>query len=276
MILHDSHCHLDFDNFDQDRPEVIARARSAGVRFVVVPGVDLPSSVRAQALTAQYPGFVFNAAGVHPNNVNGLKIEVLDEIRELAKSPGVVAIGEIGLDFYRTYSSKEDQKRFLLAQLALAEELELPVILHDRDASEELVPILLDWQTELAENHPLKRRPGVMHAYSADLTVAQPLIESNFYFGVGGPVTYENARERKDVVKGLPLERVLLETDAPYLTPHPHRGKRNEPGYIPLIAETIANLHNMTAAEVGQITTRNAICLFGLPEQEDAVRTGTE
>ncbi|NLE82904.1 MAG: TatD family hydrolase [Chloroflexi bacterium] len=275
MILHDSHCHLDFDNFDQDRPEVIVRAKSADVRFVVVPGVDLPSSAKAQALTAQHPGFVYSAAGVHPNYVNGLKIAVLDGIRELAKSPGVVAIGEVGLDYYRTYSSKEDQKRFLLAQLALAEELELPVILHDRDASVELVPILLEWQANLTEDHPLKRRPGVMHAYSADLAVAEPLIESNFYFGVGGPVTYENARERKEVVKGLPVERMLLETDAPFLTPHPHRGKRNEPSYIPLIAEAIADLHGITAAEVGKITTRNAIGLFGLPEKGDADRAGT-
>lgn len=265
MIFHDSHCHLDFDTFDEDRGAVIARAKAVGVRFVIIPGVTLASSTEALNITADYPGFAFAAAGIHPNYVNEAQENAIEGVRKLAGSKNVVAIGEIGLDYYREYSTKEDQRRFLLAQLALAQELELPVILHDRDASADLVTILLEWQANLPGDHLQKQNPGVLHAYSADLRVAAPLIEAGFLFGIGGPVTYQNAKERQEVVKGLPMERILLETDAPFLTPHPHRGQRNEPGYIPLIAEMIARLHGVSTAEVGLITTLNAVSLFRLP-----------
>ncbi len=260
----DTHCHLDFYSYDADRPEVILRARQAGLAFIVNPGVDLPSAGAVLKLTEDYPGYIYAAVGIHPNYSANCEQDHIARLEELAAAPGVVAIGEIGLDYYRDYSPPEQQRRAFLWQLELAARLALPVIIHDRDASQDLVPILRDWQSALPASSPLKLQPGVMHAYSGSAEQALALAEIGFYFGIGGPVTYQNAQERRGVVKQLSPERILLETDAPFLTPHPHRGKRNEPAYIPLIAEIIAALHGISSAELGEITTANAAALFGL------------
>lgn len=265
----DTHCHLDFDSYDADRPEVILRARLAGLAFIVNPGVDLPSAGAVLQLTEDYPGYIYAALGIHPNYSADCEQDHIARLEELATAPGVVAIGEIGLDYYRDYSPPEQQRRAFLWQLELAARLALPVIIHDRDASQDLVPILRDWQSALPAANPIKQRPGVMHAYSGSAEQALALAELGFCFGIGGPVTYQNAQERRGVVKQLPLERILLETDAPFLTPHPHRGKRNEPAYIPLIAETIAALHDISSAELGEITTANAAALFRLPSKPE-------
>ncbi len=180
-----------------------------------------------------------------------------------AAQPGVVAIGEIGLDYYRQHTPFDQQRMMFREQLKLAEELSLPVIIHDREASHDLMAMLTEWHAGLVRaGHPLKDRPGVLHSFSADLETGLAAIELNFCLGITGPVTFTNAVDRKAIVRNLPLDHLLLETDSPYLTPHPHRGKRNEPAYIPLIAEEIAKLHNTSPKEVAEITYANATRLF--------------
>jgi TatD DNase family protein len=260
----DTHCHIDFEDYNADRSEVLERAKQADLCFLINPGIDLASSKSALGLSQKYPGFIFAAVGIHPNYVSSMAGGDLERLSDLAHTQASVAVGEIGLDYYREYSEPAQQREVLLAQLELAEQIELPVIIHNRDASQDLIPILSDWQRGLPAGNRLKRFPGVLHAYSGNLDEALGLAELNFVFGLGGPVTYHNGAERRAVAAGLPLEKILLETDAPFLTPHPHRGKRNEPAYIPLIAAEIARLHECTPEEVGEITTQNAIQLFNL------------
>ena len=260
----DTHCHIDFEDYDADRAEVLERAKQANLCFLINPGIDLASSKAALSLSLEYPGFIFAAVGIHPNYVSSMATGDLERLSDLAHTQALVAIGEIGLDYYREYSEPAQQREAFLAQLDLAARCELPVIIHNREASRDLVLILSDWQRGLPAGSRLKRFPGVLHAYSDSLDEALELAELNFAFGLGGPVTYHNGAERRAVAAGLPLQKILLETDAPFLTPHPHRGKRNEPAYIPLIAAEIARLHERTPEEVGEITTQNAIRLFNL------------
>jgi TatD DNase family protein len=260
----DTHCHIDFEDYDADRSAVLERAKQADLCFLINPGIDLASSKAALSLSQEYLGFIFAAVGIHPNYVNSMAEGDLERLSDLAHTQALVAIGEIGLDYYREYSEPAQQREAFLAQLDLAARCELPVIIHNREASRDLVPILNDWQRGLPAGSRLKRFPGVLHAYSGSLDEALELAELNFAFGLGGPVTYHNGAERRAVAAGLPLQKILLETDAPFLTPHPHRGKRNEPAYIPLIAAEIARLHKRTPEEVGEITTQNAIRLFNL------------
>ena len=260
----DTHCHIDFEDYDADRAAVLERAKQANLCFLINPGIDLASSKAALSLSLEYPGFIFAAVGIHPNYVSSMANGDLMRLSDLAHTQALVAIGEIGLDYYREYSEPAQQREAFLAQLDLAARCELPVIIHNREASRDLVLILSDWQRGLPAGSRLKRFPGVLHAYSGSLDEALKLAELNFAFGLGGPVTYHNGVERRAVAAGLPLQKILLETDAPFLTPHPHRGKRNEPAYIPLIATEIAQLHERTPEEVGEITTQNAIRLFNL------------
>ena len=260
----DTHCHIDFEDYDPDRAEVLERAKQANLCFLINPGIDLASSKAALSLSLEYPGFIFAAVGIHPNYVSSMANGDLERLWDLAHTQAWVAIGEIGLDYYREFSEPAQQREAFLAQLDLAAQCELPVIIHNREASRDLVSILSDWQRGLPAGSRLKRFPGVLHAYSGSLDEALELAELNFAFGLGGPVTYHNGAERRAVAAGLPLQKILLETDAPFLTPHPHRGKRNEPAYIPLIAAEIARLHKRTPEEVGEITTQNAIRLFNL------------
>ncbi|MFZ3070066.1 MAG: TatD family hydrolase [Anaerolineaceae bacterium] len=260
----DTHCHLDFDVYDADRQEVVERARAAGIAFIINPGIDLESSQKALQLTLRYPGFIYAAVGIHPNYVGTCAENTLPDLRILAQTPGVVAIGEIGLDYYRHYADPAQQRQVFLQQLELASGMQLPVVIHDRDASQDLVPILTDWYHGLPAESLLKQHPGDLHAYSDNLEIALPLAELGFCFGIGGPITYQNAEERRQVAAGLPPDKILLETDAPFLTPHPYRGKRNEPAYIPLMAAELAKLHGKTDGEIGQITTATAATLFSL------------
>lgn len=259
----DTHCHLDFDRFNEDRAAVLARAWDAGLVQILTPGLDLLSSQAAIDLAQAHPGQISAAVGVHPNYGETWTPDTLPTLRELAGQPGVVAIGEIGLDYYRQYTPFDQQRSMFKAQLELAAAVSLPVIIHNRDASADLMDILKAWHADLVRTeHPLAGRPGVLHSYSDSLEVARIGLGMNFYLGIGGPVTFENAPDRKAVVRELPLDRILLETDAPFLTPHPHRGERNEPAYIPLIAAEIARLHNISPEEVAEITYTNAQQLF--------------
>ncbi len=260
----DTHAHLDFEDFNSDRKDVIDRARANGLQFILNISIDLTSLRNSLALARENPGYVFVAAGIHPNYSANFDQTVFGELKMLATETQVVAIGEIGLDFYRDHATPQQQRRALETQLALSEQLGLPIVVHERSSAHELVPVLTGWHKNLSPDSPLKRAPGVMHAYSGGAGYVEAMLECGFCFGIGGPVTYKNAADKRSLVEILPLKNMLLETDCPFLPPHPHRGKRNEPAFIPLIAEKIAEIRALPIEMVGDQLTRNAIALFGL------------
>jgi len=261
----DTHCHLDFERFDEDREDVLRRAWEAGLIWILNPGIDIRTNQAAIELSRSFPGKISAAVGIHPNYGQPWTNELLENLRRQAQQPEVVAIGEIGLDYYRQHTPHKQQKLMLQAQLDLAMELSLPVIIHNRDSTHDLLSLLQEWHQKLVQsNHPLAQRPGVLHSYSSDYQSAMIAIGMNFFIGISGPVTFKNAPQRKAVTRDLPLEKLLLETDAPFLAPHPHRGKRNEPANIPLIAKEIAQLKGIQVNEVAKVTYTNASILFGL------------
>ena len=270
--LVDSHCHLDLAQFDADRDDVLARAWAAGVAAIVNPGIDLDQCRGALALAADTPG-LFVAVGVHPNSAGAWTPGACDELRALAAMPKVVAIGEIGLDYYWDKALPATQWRVFEQQLDLAATAGLPVIIHNRDASADVAALLRSW---VSGNHfatsPLAARPyaGVMHAFGGDLALAEEAYTWNFLLSLGGPVTFTNARELHALVAQLDLDRLMLETDAPYLPPHPHRGKRNEPAYVRLVCDRLANLFGTTPADVAARTTALAHRFFQLEDQPGA------
>ena len=255
-MLVDTHCHLDFDAFDEDRDEVVARAAAAGVTRIIVPAVHLDNAATVLRLAERYEG-VFAAIGVHPNSSAGWQDGWVDSLRALAQHEKVVAIGEIGLDYYWERSPTEVQHQALTAQLALAAELGLPVIIHNRDASADVIRLLSE--SALAG----QERPGVLHSFSADWETAQTALEMGYYLGFTGPITYKKADHLRHVAAQVPLERLLVETDAPFLPPQPYRGRRNEPAYVAEVADRLAALHNVAMATLAQQTTENAADLFG-------------
>lgn len=266
VALVDSHCHLDLEQFDDDRDAVLARAEAAGIRCIVNPGIDLEHCRAAQTLADQYEQ-VYAAIGIHPNSSADFAVSMLDDLREMARHPKVVAFGEIGLDYYWKLVEPEVQKQAFIAQLHLAAELGLPVIIHCREANQDVMAILQDWANDSVTRHsPLANRPfwGVLHAFPGDWAMAQQAYTLNFALSLGGPVTYKNARQLHELVPSLRLDRLMLETDAPYLTPHPHRGKRNEPGYVKLVCEQIATLTQRSVEEIAQQTTAVATRFFNL------------
>jgi len=260
LTLVDTHAHLDFSQFDADRPSVIERAKATGVAAILNVGADLPSSQRAVALAEEYD-CIYAAVGVHPHDAKKLDGAALAELRELAGHPKVVAVGEIGLDFYRDLSPRDVQRRAFQAQLAWAAKLGKPVIIHDRDAHDEVMDILADWAVGLKAS-PLDGRPGVLHTFSGDLAMAERAMDLGFFISISGPVTYQNARQLPGIVRMLPLTHLLVETDCPFLAPHPHRSKRNEPAYVRLVAERIAALRNIPLDDLAEATTANARRLF--------------
>ncbi|MBN8636228.1 MAG: TatD family hydrolase [Anaerolineae bacterium] len=263
-MLIDTHCHLNFDGYDADREAVLRRAADAGVTRIIIPSVDLVTGQEGIDLAERYAG-VFAAAGLHPNSTANFTDADLEAITAQAAHAKVVAIGEIGLDYHWDDSPKALQHRAFEAQLALAAKLELPVIIHNREASDDVLPILEAWAATLPP--ALKERPGVLHSFSAPPSIAERALAINFYLGFTGPVTYKNAEELRRVALAAPLDRMLVETDGPYLTPVPHRGKRNEPAYVALVADRIAALKGLTLDEFAAATTANAERLFRLPGQ---------
>ncbi len=275
--LVDSHCHIDIDQFDQDRAEVMARARAAGVGLMVIPGIDLEQNRRALVLAESHAD-VYVAVGVHPNSSAEPPMGWLEEVRRLAAHPKVVAIGEIGLDYYWREATPEQQAAALWAQLGLAAELGLPVIIHCREAYDDVAAVLSEWAGRVtAEQPPLAARPfwGVLHAFGGEMALAEAAYGWNFVLGLGGPVTFKNARRLHEVAVQARLDRLMLETDAPYLTPHPRRGKRNEPAYTRLVAERLAELRGCTVDEVAATTTATALRFYGV-EQTVGVETRVE
>ena len=257
----DTHCHLNFEAYHEDRPQVIARANAAGITRVINPGTDLQTSREALVLAEQYAE-VYAAVGIHPNSSADFSNEALSVVEALAAAPKVVAVGEIGLDYYWDKSPKAQQFAAFEAQLTLASRLELPAIIHNREASEDVMAVLEQWAADLPAS--LKERPGVLHSFSAPPEIADRALAAGFYLGFTGPITYKNADSLRTIASSVPLERILVETDGPFLTPMPHRGKRNEPAYIPLIVERLAALKGLSAEAMGAASSENARRLFKL------------
>jgi TatD DNase family protein len=261
--LVDSHCHLDLPQFDADRRR-IARMAERGVRYAVNPAVDLPSSHAAVALARQHES-IYAAVGVHPHDAKTLDAAGLEELKTLARFPKVVAIGEIGLDYYRDLSPRDVQRRAFQAQLELAAELGLPVIVHDRDAHKDVLAMLNDWRLWLdAKPYTLDGKMCVLHSFSGDVALAEQAVALGFHIGISGPVTYKNADQLREVARAVPIRQLLIETDAPYLTPQPYRGKRNEPAHVHFVAQAVADARGLTLEEVAAQTSANAAALFGL------------
>jgi TatD DNase family protein len=266
MNLVDTHCHLDFKIFADDREDVLLRAGQAGVHWMINPGVDLPSSQAAVDLARAHPQ-LRAAVGIHPNEANHWNPALTAQFEALARQPEVAAVGEIGLDYYRDRVEPAQQIAALRAQLALAARLDLPVIIHNRQADRDALPILAEWADGLrAAGAARAGCPGVFHSFDGSLAFARQVVAAGFLIGVTGPVTFRGAVQRQEVIAALPLENLLLETDAPFLTPHPLRGRRNEPANVRLIAEHIAALHSVSYEMVCNITSQNAIRLFALGE----------
>jgi len=261
--LTDTHCHLDFTLFNNDRETAVSRARDAGVIRILNPGIDVESS-RAAVEIAETTPEVFAACGVHPNDALTWKADTLDELRKLAGHEKIVAIGEIGLDYYRDRTPEDVQKLVFRSQLTLAAELGLPVIIHNRQASEDIMDMLAVWHQELiASGSPLVQSPGVLHSFSADIITARRALELNFFIGITGPITFRNADDLRQIIRSIPLSSLLIETDSPFLTPHPHRGERNEPAFVRWVAEKISEVHNLPIQVVAEKTTSNSNLLFG-------------
>jgi TatD DNase family protein len=261
--LIDTHCHLNFNSYDQDRDAVLARAAEAGVTRVIIPATDLETSHEAIKLASQHGG-VFAAVGIHPNSTLTFTSDGIRTVENLSHAPKAVAIGEIGLDYYWDKSPKEVQRQAFEAQLALASRLDLPVIIHNRDASEDVMATLEAWIQDLPS--VLRQRPGVLHSFSAPLSIAERALACGFFLGFTGPITFKNADDLRHVAAMTPLDRIVVETDGPFLTPAPHRGKRNEPAYVRFIAERLASIKQVSLEQLAQATTDNAVRLFNLPE----------
>ncbi|MBV7333859.1 TatD family hydrolase [Chloroflexi bacterium TSY] len=264
FVLFDTHCHLDLDQFAGERDAILAHARDSGVRFIVNPGIDLGHSQQAIALAERYRE-VYAAVGVHPNSSQTIDETTIDALRNLADHSKVVAIGEIGLDYHWDKVEPTRQKQAFRLQLSLAAELGLPVIIHSRDSNDDVAKILSEWvrSTEFL-NSPLTNRPfaGVLHAFSGDIGLARQAYDWNFVLSLGGPVTFKNARVLHELIPKLALDRLMLETDAPFLTPHPYRGKRNEPAYVALVCQKLTDLYESSVDEIAASTTKLACSFF--------------
>lgn len=258
IMLIDSHCHLNFKAFDDDRPDVLARATAAGIVAMINPATNLEDSRQIVTLTEEIP-HLYAAIGFHPNDAAGCDETALNQLRHLATHPKVVAIGEIGLDYYWDECPRPVQYRVFEQQLALAKEVNKPVIIHQRDSAADTMVVLRQWGASQAH-------PGlVLHSFSGDMAMAEEAVALGFYIGISGPVTFKNAHALPEIVAAVPPERLLVETDAPFLTPHPFRGKRNEPAHVRLVAERVAVLQNLPFLEMSHRLTENTLALFKLP-----------
>jgi TatD DNase family protein len=255
MMLFDTHAHLNADQYNEDLDEVMERAREAGVSHIVVVGFDTITIKRAMEL-AEAHDFIYACVGWHPVDAIDMRDEDLLWIEELASHPKVVAIGEMGLDYHWDKSPHDVQKEVFRKQIRLAKKVKLPIVIHNREATADIIEILRE------EN--AAEVGGIMHCYSGSVEVAKQCLDMNFYISLGGPVTFKNAKKPKEVALEIPLDRLLIETDCPYLTPHPYRGQRNEPSYVKLVAEQIAEIKGLTFEEIARATSDNAKKLFGI------------
>ena len=276
MNLTDTHCHLNFHNYHKDLPEVLDRARQTGLSRILVPAIDLPSSREIISLV-ESDAMLFAAVGVHPNSGTSWDGSTLDGLRVLAQHPKVVAIGEIGLDYYRDRTPPDVQRRVLCEQLDLALETALPVILHVRNKSEDeraciedLLSVLEDWVASAREHFSDQgHSPGVIHSFSGNISEAQRALEAGFYIGITGPVTFKKADQLRETVREIEISRMMVETDGPFLAPDPYRGKRNEPAHVRYIIDKISEIKGLPFAETARQTANNAACVFKWEQKVD-------
>ncbi len=254
-MLIDTHAHLALPQFDKDRAAVINRAREAGIKHIITVSTDSDDCRKAVSLAHEHD-FISAAVGIHPHDAKTINADTYSLLRKLAPDSKVVAIGEIGLDFYRNLSLRETQIRHFREQLRLAREVSLPAIIHDREAHQEVLKIL---QEEKAETVG-----GVIHCFSGDWEMAKACLDMGFYLSIPGTITYKRSEEYHKLVHDLPLDRILIETDCPFLTPHPLRGNRNEPAYVQYVAEAVARIKRIAQEELAKITAQNSQKLFNL------------
>ena len=254
LSLVDTHAHLDNDQFKDDLDQVLKNADEAGIKQILTIGCDLKSSAKSVDLASRY-SCIHAAVGIHPHDAQEATPEGLTEIEALLSSTKVVALGEIGLDFYRNHSPHDQQREAFRLQIRLARQYNKPIIVHDRDAHTEILQILREEGADQCG--------GVLHCFSGDLEMARACIELGFYLSFTGNITYPKNEELREVVAGIPIDRILIETDSPYLSPLPFRGKRNEPAYVKLTAEKIAEIKGLSLEDVSRITNRNVFDLFG-------------
>ncbi len=264
MRLADTHSHIHDREFDRDRDETIARARAAGVERIVALGVDRANSEKALALARAHDGIVVAAAGVHPHDAKAASDADLDALEEMARDPVVVMVGEIGLDFYRNLSPRDMQARVLRRQLETAARVSKPVAVHAREAHEAMFPLLEEWSREMGARLPDGRPLGVMHYFSGDAALAARYVALGFLISVHTSVTHPKAELLRDVVREIPVGRLVVETDAPYGAPQTRRGKRNEPAYVAAAAAKVAEIKGISIEHAGEATTENALRLLGL------------
>lgn len=262
-MLIDSHAHLYDKQFDEDRDKIIKGFKDDRLELVINVGADLDSSKNAVLLSEEYDT-IYAAVGVHPHDVKTMDEDSIETLKQLSKQGKVVAIGEIGLDYYYDNSPRDLQKKWFREQIKLAKELDLPIIVHSRDASQDVYEIIKEEQDG--------NLTGVIHCFSESIERAVEYIKLGFYISLGGPVTFKNAKTPKEVARKVPLDRLLIETDSPYLTPHPHRGKRNEPGNVRYVAEEIAYLKEISYEKLRNATNENTKRLFRIEIQEEPLK----
>ena len=255
MMLFDSHAHLQNNMIEGDLEEILQRAQAAGVEDLACVGYDVPSSRKAVELARRYK-MIHAVVGIHPHDAGSADEEALAEILQLGRQAEVVAIGEMGLDFFRDLSPREVQRQAFRAQIKIAQELKKPIVIHDRDAHQEVLDIIKE---EKAGSNM-----GIMHCYSGHMPLAVELMKLGFYISIAGPVTYKNAAKTQEVAAKAAAERLLIETDCPYLSPEPFRGKTNEPARVAYVAQCVADLRHKPVEEIAYLTWRNASKLFGL------------
>ena len=253
-MIFETHAHYDDEQFDQDRDEILRSMAAGGIGTIVNVSASYDSCRRVVDMVQAYP-FMYAEVGVHPDEVGALNEERLEEMRKLCEDPKVVAIGEIGLDYYWDKEAREEQRRWFVRQLELARKLGLPVLIHSREAAADTMEVMKEYGKGLK---------GVIHCYSYSAEMAKEYVKMGYYIGVGGVVTFKNARKLKETVREIPLTSIVLETDCPYLAPVPYRGKRNSSLYLPYVAEEIAALKQVSFEEVVSQTERNAQDLYGL------------
>lgn len=254
-MLFDTHAHLDDEKFDDDREKVIEDCRAEGVELILNAGSNIATSLKSISLANKYD-FIYAAIGVHPHDAKDMDEDTAGVLRELAKNPKVKAIGEIGLDYHYDFSPRDIQKERFAEQIELAKELKLPIIIHDRESHEDILYIM--------RKHGAKEVGGVLHSFSGSAEMAKECMKLNFYISISGPVTFKNNKKTIEAVREVPIDMLLIETDSPYLTPEPNRGKRNYPGYVRYVAEKIAEIKGLSYEEVAKKTMENGKRLFGI------------
>lgn len=254
MKLFDTHAHLDDERFDEDRELLIEKLKEENVSLVVNPGADMKTSRAAIKLAEKYD-FIYAAVGIHPHDVKDIKEEDLIELEQMAKHEKVVAIGEIGLDYYYDNSPRELQREFFIKQIELANKVNLPIIIHSRDASMETYEILKEYKKDIG---------CVLHCFSQSMEMSELYLKLGCHLSFAGPLTFKKSHKLKEVARNMPLDKIFIETDAPYLTPEPFRGRRNDPAKVKYVAEELSNLRAISVDKIAEITMENAIKFFNI------------